>query len=90
MDGSGIAVGIGAGIAIGVGAGRKAAVDAIRNYVHANHITIQRAGTIVAVESFLAEAVKTDLAGKKKALVIALLVLGVALLLAIVLYVMQR
>ncbi len=41
MDVDGIGIGIGAGIGIGIGAGRKAAVDTIRKYAQANHVTIQ-------------------------------------------------
>ena len=86
MDVEGIGIGIGAGIGIGIGAGRKAAVDTIRKYAQANHVTIQRNGSLVSVEGFLAEALKTELAGKKKALVVTILVLGVLVLLGIVLY----
>lgn len=90
MDGSGIAVGIGAGIAIGIGAGRKAAVDAIRAYAQAHQIRIERAGTTLAVEDFLNEAAKTESSGQKKAVLIALLVLGVVMFLGVVLYWSQR
>ena len=77
---------MGAGIAIGVGAGRKAAVDAIRGYARANRVTIQQAGSLVSVEDFLTEDGKTALTGKKKALTIAIFVLGVLALLGIFLY----
>lgn len=90
MDGSGIAVGIGAGIAIGMGAGQKAAVDAIRAYAQAHQIRIERAGTTLAIEDFLNEAVKSEPSGRKKALLIALLVLGVAMFLGIALFLTVR
>ncbi len=90
MDGSGIAVGIGAGIAIGMGAGRKAAVDAIRAYAQAHQIRIERAGTTLAVDDFLSEAVKAEPSRQKKALLIVLLALGVAMFLGIAVFLMQR
>ena len=86
MDGSGFAVGMGAGLAFGIGTGRKAAVDAIRKYAQANHLTIQRAGSLMSIEDFLAEAAKTEFAEKKKPLAITILVLGVLMVLGILLY----
>ena len=76
-------------IAMGVAAGRKTATDAIRTYVQTNQVTIQRAGSLVSVDDFLSAALEAEAAGKKKAIVITILVLGAVLLLGIVLYRMQ-
>ena len=75
--GAGMAAGMGAGIAAGIGAGKKQACQQIRNHVSTNAMTIHdRAGKVVDVESFLADAVQdAPTTSQKRTLLLAILVL---------------
>ena len=83
----GIAVGLAMGVAVGIGSGRKSALEAVVAYAQMQRVVLHDAsGAIIGWEAFLHEAVPiTD--GRKRPVLIALLLLGLGVLVGLLGYV---
>ena len=86
----GIAIGLAMGVAIGIASGRKSALEAIVAYAQMHGVVLHDAsGAIIGWEDFLGEAVQVS-DGRKRPVLIALLLLGVGVLVGLLAYLWLR